>query len=87
MKNEYILANSANPDEMLPYAAFHQNLHELCLQKYLFTNSPERKKSSLFAKVLIYQVFTSTDSKSNEKFDFYVQVLYKSLLMMSTMHL
>ena len=27
--------NSADPDEMLPYAAFHLGLH--CLAKYLFT--------------------------------------------------
>ena len=30
-----IIANSADPDEMPPYAAFHLDLH--CLPKYLFT--------------------------------------------------
>ena len=30
------LANSTDPDEMLPYAAFHLDLH--CLPKYLFTD-------------------------------------------------
>ena len=30
-----ILTNSADPDEMLPYVAFHLGLH--CLSKYLFT--------------------------------------------------
>ena len=29
------LANSADPDEMLPYAAFHLGFH--CLPKYLST--------------------------------------------------
>ena len=31
----YILANSADADEMLPYTEFHFGLH--CLPKYLFT--------------------------------------------------
>ena len=31
----FILANCEDPDEMLPYAAFHLALH--CLPKYLFT--------------------------------------------------
>ena len=30
------LAKSADPDKMLPYAAFHLGLH--CLPKYLFIN-------------------------------------------------
>ena len=30
-----MLANSADPDEMPPYAAFYLGLH--CLSKYLFT--------------------------------------------------
>ena len=30
-----ILANSADPDKMLPYAAFHLGLH--FLRKYMFT--------------------------------------------------
>ena len=30
----FILANSGDPDEMLPYAAFHLGLH--CLPEYLF---------------------------------------------------
>ena len=30
----FILSNSADPGEMLPYAAFHMGLH--CLPKYLF---------------------------------------------------
>ena len=33
----FILANSAYPNEMLPYAAFHLGLHGL--SKYLFTGS------------------------------------------------
>ena len=35
LKIVLILANSADPDEMLPNAAFHLGLH--CLPKYLFT--------------------------------------------------
>ena len=34
LKIVFILANSADPDEMLPYAAFHLGIH--CLRKYLF---------------------------------------------------
>ena len=32
----FILANSADPDEMAPYVAFHVGLH--CLPKFLFTS-------------------------------------------------
>ena len=32
----FILENSADPGERLPYAAFHLSLH--CLPKYLFTS-------------------------------------------------
>ena len=35
LKIGFILANSADPDEMPPYAAFHLGFH--CLPKYLFT--------------------------------------------------
>ena len=31
----FVIANGANPDGMLPYAAFHLGLH--CLPNYLFT--------------------------------------------------
>ena len=34
-KIDFVLANSADPDEMQHYAAFHLGLH--CLPKYLFT--------------------------------------------------
>ena len=34
LKVYFVLANSADPDEMLHYAAFHLGLH--CLQKYQF---------------------------------------------------
>ena len=34
LKIGFIKANSADPDEMLPYAAFHLEFH--CLPKYLF---------------------------------------------------
>ena len=32
----FILSNSADPNEMPPYAAFQMDFH--CLQKYLFTS-------------------------------------------------
>ena len=35
LKIVFMLANSAYPDEMPPYAAFYLGLH--CLPKYLFT--------------------------------------------------
>ena len=35
LKFVFMLANSADPDEMPPYAAFHLGRH--CLPKYLFT--------------------------------------------------
>ena len=35
------IANSADSDEMLPYAAFHLGLH--CLPKYLFTDIQNEK--------------------------------------------
>ena len=34
LKIDFVLANSADPDEMLHYAAFHLGLH--CLPKYPF---------------------------------------------------
>ena len=34
LKIEYVLANSADPDEMPPYAAFHLGLHSM--PKYPF---------------------------------------------------
>ena len=37
----YIQENSADPDEMCPYAAFHLGLH--CLPKYLFTSIQNEK--------------------------------------------
>ena len=44
LKIYFILANSADPDEMLPYAAFHLGLH--CLPKYLFNVIQIRVKFS-----------------------------------------
>ena len=41
LKIVFILANSADPDEMLPNAAFHQGLHGL--PKYLFTGIQNEK--------------------------------------------
>ena len=41
MKIVFILGNSVDPDEMLPYAAFHQGLH--CLPKYPFTSIKNEK--------------------------------------------
>ena len=41
LKIIFILANSADPDEIQPYAAFHPGLH--CLPKYLFTGIQNEK--------------------------------------------
>ena len=41
MKIVFILANSADPDEMPPYAAFHLGLY--CLPNYLFTGVQNEK--------------------------------------------
>ena len=37
----FILSNSADPDEMLPYAAFHLGLH--CLPKYQYIGIQNEK--------------------------------------------
>ena len=41
MKTVFILANSADHDEMPHYAAFHQGLH--CLSTYRFTGTKNEK--------------------------------------------
>ena len=41
LKIAFILANSADPDEMPPYVALHQGFH--CLLKYLFTGIQNEK--------------------------------------------
>ena len=41
LKIVFFLANSADPDEMPPYAAFHLGLH--CLQKHQFTSIQNKK--------------------------------------------
>ena len=41
LKIVFIVVNNADPDEMLPYVAFHQGLH--CLPKYLFTGIKNEK--------------------------------------------
>ena len=41
MRYLFILANSAEHDEMSPYAAFHLGLH--CLPKYIFTGIQHEK--------------------------------------------
>ena len=48
LKFVLILANSAGPDEMPPYAAFHLELH--CLLKYLFT-SIRKEKGCFISKI------------------------------------
>ena len=37
----FIIANSADPEKMPPFAAFHKSLH--CLQKYLLTSIQNEK--------------------------------------------
>ena len=41
LKIVFILENSADPDEMPPYVAFHLGLH--CLPKYPFTDIQNEK--------------------------------------------
>ena len=41
LKIVFILAYSADPDEMLPYVAFHLGIH--CLHKYLFIDAQNEK--------------------------------------------
>ena len=41
LKIVFILANSADPDEMLHYAALHLDIH--CLTKYLFIDIQNEK--------------------------------------------
>ena len=44
LKIHFVLANSADPDEMQHYVAFHQGLH--CLPKYLFRGFQSSKGES-----------------------------------------
>ena len=44
-QNKQTKTNSADPDEMPPYAAFHLGLH--CLPKYLFTGIQTEKGNEL----------------------------------------
>ena len=46
----FIQANSADPVEMLPYAAFHLGLH--CLHKYLFTGIQNEKETVLHRSII-----------------------------------
>ena len=41
MKIVFIIANTADPNEMRPYAAFHLDLH--CLPKDMFTGVKNEK--------------------------------------------
>ena len=44
LKIVFILTNSADPDELLPYVSFHLgDLH--CLSKYLFTGIQNKKRN------------------------------------------
>ena len=43
LKIDFVLANSAAPDEMTPYASFHLGLH--CLPKYLFAGMQNEGQS------------------------------------------
>ena len=48
LKIDFALANSADLDKMLPYAAFHLGLH--CLPKYLFTGTQNEKYLSKYSE-------------------------------------
>ena len=43
LKIVFILANIVEPDELLPYAAFHHDLGFHCLPKYPFTGIQNEK--------------------------------------------
>ena len=50
---DFVLANSADPDEMPPYAAFHLGLH--CLQSTgLGVSAPQRLRNSQCGLFLLF---------------------------------
>ena len=67
----FILVNSADPDEVPPYAAFHLGLH--CLPKYLFTDMQNKKVNfSIKTFAMILTGRTSERSQrdaSNEQYN------------------
>ena len=86
LKTVLILANSAGPDEMLPKAAFHVDLH--CLPKYLFPVSRMKrvKRVGLYTvysfKMTIFIIFLRTYEEGTEK-----KCLSEVVLLMSTLNM
>ena len=58
LKIVFILATSADSDDMPPYAAFHLGLH--CLQKYLFTGIQNEKCKLTKLAVMFLQTPSDT---------------------------
>ena len=57
MKIVFISANNADPDEILPYAAFHMCLH--CLLNSLFAEVPRIKRfKNLIIMIILNQLFS-----------------------------
>ena len=52
----FSLANSADPDEMPPYVAFHLGLH--CLPKYIFLSVARMKRVNFLSRTsnMLYKV-------------------------------
>ena len=54
LKIDIVLTNSADPDKILPYAAFHLGLH--CLPNYLFTRDQGTAGSSLTGVTVLWSL-------------------------------
>ena len=63
LKIVFILANSADPDEMLPYAAFHLGIH--CLRKYMFIDIQNETGKVEYALIRLNTVFLAISRCSN----------------------
>ena len=62
LKIDFVLANSADHDEMLHYVAFHLGLH--CLPKYLFRGlQSTRVYSKTMGPDFSFQTFSSLNKK------------------------
>ena len=79
------IANSVDPDEMPPYAAFHLGLH--CLPKYLFTSNLNKNGKPFVCWVILKAFLSSDISKmafSKEVFlEYHQSVKFLLLLLLS----
>ena len=66
-----IVANSADPDEMLHYAAFH--LGQQCLPKYLFASVQNEKGYDVFtSKIIAPTSFKPPDRNNTIQYKIYL---------------